>query len=439
MTTRPPTDLPRGLARRLAVPAMMALSLSLGAQPAAAQSPESDLAPDHPGALPDSSTFAMPDLGDKLLDSSQLVDEHKRYALKWGLAILPADYTSFTQDPTSVHQVGLQDDKHEVRSARLTARGYVDLGRQWDYVFSYEYKGFDQTSTANWAASDVYVGTDTNTFLGKVTIGKQKEPYVYEMVGDSPNLAQNERLLNPFFKSRSIGVRFANTYGDKLGTWSAGWYNDWFASGKSFVTNGQDVAARITVLPVFTNQGADYLHFGASLRYLGASDGVIRLRGKPASNVASNFVDTGNIAANHAWNTGLEALWNAGPYSLLAEYAGSRVHSYAGSNPSFYGYYATASWVVTGEHRNYDRNVGYARRVLPTRSIGAWEVLLRYGVVDLTDGAVQGGKMKGWWTGINWWATRRWKASVGYGTIDLDKGGQVGNTQTVLTRIQWIF
>jgi hypothetical protein len=40
---------------------------------------------------------------------------------------------------------------------------------------------------------------------------------------------------------------------------------------------------------------------------------------------------------------------------------------------------------------------------------------------------------------LNWWATRRWKASVGYGNIDLDKGGLTGNTDTWLGRIQWIY
>lgn len=47
--------------------------------------------------------------------------------------------------------------------------------------------------------------------------------------------------------------------------------------------------------------------------------------------------------------------------------------------------------------------------------------------------------MDGWWAGVNWWATRRIKASVGYGNIDLDRFGRTGNTETLLTRIQWIY
>jgi len=28
--------------------------------------------------------------------------------------------------------------------------------------------------------------------------------------------------------------------------------------------------------------------------------------------------------------------------------------------------------------------------------------------------------MDGWWAGVNWWATNRWKFGVVYGNIDLD-------------------
>ena len=40
----------------------------------------------------------------------------------------------------------------------------------------------------------------------RIIIGKQKEPFIYELVGDSPNLPQQERLLNAFFEQRNIGV-----------------------------------------------------------------------------------------------------------------------------------------------------------------------------------------------------------------------------------------
>lgn len=46
---------------------------------------------------------------------------------------------------------------------------------------------------------------------------------------------------------------------------------------------------------------------------------------------------------------------------------------------------------ATGGHRPYDRKVGYARRIIPERRWGAWEVVARYSQLDLNDRSVSGG------------------------------------------------
>jgi phosphate-selective porin OprO and OprP len=395
------------------------------AMPAAfGQSIESDL-PDgleHPPR--DSGAYALPDLGDELLAKAAIADGKGRYSVKLGLAFLPADYTTFDQDADSVAQVGEQDDEYEVRT--------------WNYVLSYEYKGFDKTTDARWTTTDVSLSTEFEG-IGRLSIGKIKEPYAYEMVGDAANLPHAERLLSPFFISRNTGVQLSNTLFGQRATWAIGWYNDWLTSGQSFDRSGNDVAARVTALPLLSESGDHYLHLGASVRYYGGDDDTLRFKGKPASNVASNFVDTGSIPGDHAWNTGLEVLWARDGYSLLGEYVTSSVSSRAAGDPDFSGYYLTAAWVLSGEHRPYDRKAGYARRVQPQGRWGAIELMARYGGVDLNDGNVRGGTMRGWWTGVNWWATRRWKASVSYGDIDLDRNGVTGNTKTWLSRIQWIY
>ena len=335
-------------------------------------------------------------------------------------------------------QVGEQDDQYEVRSLRFMARGYFELGRKWNYVLSYEYKGFDKTTDADWTTTDVSLSTEFEG-IGRLSFGKIKEPYAYEMVGDAANLPHSERLLSPFFISRNTGVQLSNTMFDQRATWAVGWYNDWLTKGESFSGSGNDVAARVTALPVWSESGDQYLHVAASLRYYAGDANTLRFKGKPASNVSSNYVDTGNLTGDHAWNTGLEVLWAKQGWSLLGEYVTSSVSAPAAGDPDFSGYYLTAGWVLSGEHRPYDRKAGYARRVQPKGRWGAVELVARVGRVDLDDGNVRGGAMSGWWAGANWWATRRWKASVGYGNIDLDKKGVTGNTKTWLSRIQWIY
>ena len=49
------------------------------------------------------------------------------------------------------------------------------------------------------------------------------------------------------------------------------------------------------------------------------------------------------------------------------------------------------------------------------------------------------GYLKKWFVAANWWATRRWRFSLGYGQGTLDKGGLVGQTNQTLARVQWIF
>lgn len=134
-----------------------------------------------------------------------------------------------------------------------------------------------------------------------------------------------------------------------------------------------------------------------------------------------------------------ELLWNEGPYSLLAEYDQAWLSAPAVGDPEFSGYYLTASWVATGEHRPYDRKVGYARRVMPTKPWGAWELAVRYGRVDLDDAGASGGTLDEWFVGVNWWATRRWKASISFADADLDRFGVAGRTKFYLTRLQWIW
>ncbi len=82
---------------------------------------------------------------------------------------------------------------------------------------------------------------------------------------------------------------------------------------------------------------------------------------------------------------GIEALWNHGGYSVLAEYVRADLSTRDGSDPTLDGWYVTGSWVITGEHRPYDRKAGYARRILPQGRWGAVELIGRYGHVDLDD------------------------------------------------------
>jgi len=365
--------------------------------------------------------------------------ETPAFTIHLGLAPI-LDYTWLTQDRASVEQVGEQEGGFDVRSARVMARGNLFNRRQrpWSYLISFEYRGLDSDPDNDWNFTDVTLTIPAGR-LGDVSFGKLKETFAYEMVGDAANLPHLERLMSPFFVSRSWGVRLNRSVADDRVTLAAGAYNDWFTTGRSYAESGWDYSARVTGLAYWSAEGRRFLHLAGSWRYVDADGGTLRYKGRPESNVTDNYVDTGEFAASHANHFGAEALWNEGPFSLLAEYDVARVASTVAGDPTFAGWYVTGAWVVTGEHRPYDRKVGYARRVLPERRLGAVELMARYGEVDLTDGDLDGGLLDKWFAGVNWWASRRWRISLGYGRAGLDKGGSEGVTGQTLLRVQWIY
>jgi phosphate-selective porin OprO/OprP len=348
------------------------------------------------------------------------------------------DYTWFTQDQASVDQVGVQENDFDIRSARIMARGTIGSKYVVRYLFSFEYRGFDSDPNNNWNFTDV-----TLTFplgrVGDLAVGKQKEPFAYEMVGDAANLPQVERLMSPFFVSRNIGLRWNRTLAAQRMTLSAGIYNDWLTTDPTWDESGTTFATRLTGLAWTSDAGRRYLHLGGAFRHNGADMEQIRLKGRPESNVTDNYVDTGNLPASAANNYGLEALWNEGPVSLTAEYDESHVDSPEKGDPQFRGWYVTGAWVLTGEHRPYDKKVGYARRVIPKGRWGAVELFARYGLVDLTDKGIDGGYLTKWFAGVNWWANRRIRVSAGYGRATLDKLGTTGHTNQYFTRVQWVY
>lgn len=422
----------------------LAATLLAAAAPLAAQQTESTAEPigDHTGAdvyLNDHKRkYFIPDLTP---NKPPTPEETARKAEQF-FTIRPSfafigDWTSFGQDAASIDQIGKQDDAFQVRSARLNLIGSLGTSYKVGFQIGGEYKGFDTAPEQDWQLTDLSL-----TFpLGdrtKLTIGKIKETFSYEMVGDAANLPHNERVLNPFFVSRNFGARMTHVFGaDKRATLSYGAYNDGWDINSS-TSRGWDLTARGSALVWDDPANKRFLHLALAYRHV-ASDGVLRYKGRAETNVGDNFVDTGNIAADSADHFGVEALLNVGPVSFLGEYITAKVNSPTLDNPTFSGWYVTGSWILTGETRPYDRNVGYARRVIPTGFWGAPELVARFSHVDLDSAKVAGGAYDKTYLGLNWWATTRWKFGVGWGHTWLDRSGLNGESDTVLTRVQWVY
>ena len=139
----------------------------------------------------------------------------------------------------------------------------------------------------------------------------------------------------------------------------------------------------------------------------------------------TRLVSTGGIDAVHASTVGLEAalqyrnVFVEGEYEQLAI---QRRNAAAGvSNPSFHGFYAEGTWVMTGEIRRYNINTFAfdAPSVdhpfsLQNGTWGAFELALRYSDADLnyleglpgtavSASGVRGGDQRIFAAGLNWY------------------------------------
>ena len=347
------------------------------------------------------------------------------------------DYTVFEQDDSSLAQVGKQGDTRDLRAARLGLILRSKRERNWEFYFAADYQEQRTREDATFRLYDLRLRIP----FGRVNldIGKQKQPFAFEIVPLSILNPQQERILSPFFVTRSVGIKASGQMAGDRVTWSAGWFNDWLESSATFSDNANDYVARVTGLVTAAEDDRHYLHLGLGARRAGPDAGEIRLSGRPESNVADRYVDTGEFAASHAEEIGLELVWGRGPFMLLAEHIEARTHAPESGDPRFSGGYLTLAWMLTGESRPYIRSAGMTGPITPFTHRGAMELVARYSHLDLTDGAIDGGVLDKWHFGFNWWSSRQWKAGVSYGDADLDRGGTTGNTRMLLFRLQWYY
>jgi phosphate-selective porin OprO/OprP len=178
--------------------------------------------------------------------------------------------------------------------------------------------------------------------------------------------------------------------------------------------------------------------------YKEATNGTLQFRAKPELNNADYFLDTGKFAADHSLTTQLEVVAMNGPWLAYGNYSHTPVSAPQAGNPTFYGWFAGGSCVLTGGRRGFNQRGGYYTKVAPESPIGsghggfgAVELGARYSYTDLADGAIDGGRMSRWTGALSWYPTRRWRVELNYGYGVLDRDGVRGGTHGLGVRLQW--
>lgn len=322
---------------------------------------------------------------------------------------------------------GILEDQSgfEVRRFRLGLAGIVKARAGLSYKFE-----VDLTDKEN-SLSDAYLSWYSSKW-GRFRLGNQKVAQTLS--------GQTSSLSIPFME-RPLPV-LAFTLLRRLGV---GWDNHFKKGGGNVTIFGIDPnedigssgwATRAYFNPVRSE--AHVIHIGASFMQL-SSDGDAQFRARPESHKTDiRLVDTGvwpSVDLSSAF--GLEIAGAKGPVTLRGEYYRTDWKRSDASSPRFEGWYATASWFLTGETAQYLEGKFIRPHIKNDR--GAWELALRYSMIDLNDDNVNGGKEQNYTFGVNWYSKMHWRLMGN--VIKVKSSGPFGEQDPwiVQFRVQYFF
>ncbi|WP_057180519.1 porin [Colwellia sp. MT2012] len=330
------------------------------------------------------------------------------------------------------------------RRVRTYVQGQVD---NWDYKLLLD---FSEDKGEITLARLRYKGFENGP---TIKLGKIREDISLEALTSSKHITAISRpmlanVMSPYFKYGASAYQYFKSTGLR---YAVGAYK-----GGSFGTNGQDengdlnlsLTGRFTWSPIH-NKG-ETLHFGVwgSQRDMGGDKLSAKFARGEVRNTNVRLVNYAaggdTFAVDNMTQFGLEFAGVYGPLSIQAEYAVRDVDAVESINDSSYdGYYVTASYFLTGEHRVYKKR-GVFNSPTPIADSGAWEVFARISQFDATSNN-QGTETEVLTLGTTYYLNKKIKFMVNYLLSDIsgpgaaDLVGEITDGKALTARVQYLF
>ena len=277
---------------------------------------------------------------------------------------------------------------------------------------------------------------------GNIFLGRTKEGFSLNkvMVGYAGWTLERQMALD-VIPILADGIKWLGFLPKQRLWWNVGIYADWLSKSQSFSTFKWQTALRFGWLPVYSVANGTVVHLGLNYRYGQTENGEIRVRSKPEVSPAPYFIDSGTFPTDYSNQIGAEAYYRNRSFMIGSEIYSHRFHSPETGNPDFNGGDIMVSYFLTGETRPYNTATGIFGFVPVKKSIfkggtGAFEVLMRYSMLDLDNGNIKGGKFWRITPMINWYMSRELRLELAYGYGVLDRFNLKGATQFFQARIQ---
>lgn len=321
----------------------------------------------------------------------------------------------------------------EFRRARLNLSGRVFE----DWRFRYEH---DFAAEQDSRIKDAYVGY-YGLQRARLRAGNLQAPLSLEELTSSNAITFMERALpNALVRGYSLGI-LAESWDED---WSAaiGWFEGRIEGREPGVDEGWALAGRATRSTL--DSVGRRLHFGAYLEYREPpGDERVSFSSRPEVHLTDNrLVSTGTLSSvDYTLTGGVELAGVWGPWSLQGEYVHTAVERSGREDVAFQGWYLLGSWFITGGQRDYDAKNGTFDPVRPRGEWGAWELAVRYSVLDLQDAPITGGEERNWTLGLNWYFNRNTRLMLNWvdAKADPNGDGQVERLEALQARFQFHF
>lgn len=364
------------------------------------------------------------------------------------------DTATFSQNTAGITQAGNMLNGTQFRRARIGLQG--EAFQVMDYRIEMDFagtaSGLAGTSTSPTATTfeqvafkDVYVTVKELPWVGNIRIGHFKECFSMEILDADDCTEFMERSMISsggvlgHLGDRNPGVMAFDWNEAQTVTWQYGVFDSQpaespptFPKGTFFDDKGgAAVDVRATWLPWVVDVG-DYknrglFHTGIAYSYRNIAELVptapkdavrYQLSALPEINLGNAILNTGSLNdTDHVNAVRPELAMVYGPLSIESEYMWFWLDRTQHANPTFDGGYVSVSYILTGENRNYDRQRGFFRGVVPFENffrvrdedgyartgIGAWEIAYRVSYLNLNDEDVHGGRAVDHTVGLNWY------------------------------------
>ena len=156
---------------------------------------------------------------------------------------------------------------------------------------------------------------------------------------------------------------------------------------------------------------------------------------------ATRLISTGAINADGLFSWALEAGANYKNFYMQGGYFDFTIYRRDSvlADPSFGGWYAQGTWVLTGERRRFNVATQTWQSPAPAKVFapdgggwGAWELAARYSWTDLNYragilgaalplGGIRGGTQSAWTVGLNWYPNTALRFLLDYQNVDVDR------------------